>query len=105
MGLDKSSDEAYHRGMMSDTTTQAKFTDDVLSVLARTRDGREAVSVLLNSLRGGIRSPFSPESGRRWRGIGTLSNFETLLEQAGFDLVREYDAAGCVRRTYVEVGK
>lgn len=89
--------------MKSETQIDKDFQEDVLSVLCRTANGREAISVLLDSLRGGYRAPVSPESGRRWRGIGTLSNFERLLEDAGFRFEKVYNESGCTLRTYVTV--
>ena len=62
--------------------------EDVLEILATKPTGREAVSVLLNEVRG----TFCRSTGRyRWRGIGTLSHFEALLERAGFSVIHDYN--------------
>ena len=81
-----------------DTITKAKFTDDVLSHLAKV-GGRQSVSYLLQELR----------QVYGWRGFSNLADFEDELEGAGFALERVYRKprphchTDLVRATYVTV--
>jgi len=49
----------------------AKLAADILSILVAA-NGRESASTVSESLRGGWRSPYSPESGRRWKGLSNI---------------------------------
>lgn len=66
-----------------DPAAKARLADDILSIITQA-GGTECVSGVLDGIRGGHRGPYSPESGRRWRGISHLSDFEYMCRQLGF---------------------
>lgn len=68
---------------------KARFVDDVLDLLPST--GEQSISFLLSEMR----------QMKGWRGIGTLGNFESLLEEAGFCFRREYKTAFGGRTSYL----
>jgi hypothetical protein len=69
-----------------------RFIDDVLSLLRGTytlANGTtvqgQAVSFVLSEMR---------DYGKRWRGLGSLGDFEYLLEQHGFRIVKGQNSRG-----------
>lgn len=64
--------------------SNAKLTDDILSILVRA-GGRIVISDLLSSLQPSFcRGSGRPESGRTWRRLGTLHDFARKVEGLGF---------------------
>ena len=77
----------------------AKLAADILSILVAA-NGRESANTVSESLRGGWRSPYSPESGRRWKGLSNIHDLADAAEELGFTIVREY-VGPCLARTYI----
>jgi len=85
--------------MLTPAQILAKFDNDVLELISTStahkasgnRDGEMSVSYLMDGMR-----------LKGWKGLGTSSNFEEMLEVSGFTLRRVYKGVNLVR-TYVTI--